>query len=88
MREALAEGAERYIRSLFFGEEPEGLTSRPPAGIAPLLLVDADASVLDAQLIVAAHLRRLRARPRRHVPPALIPTLTHHLETSWPRPTR
>ncbi|WP_433513823.1 hypothetical protein ACQP2T_61465 [Nonomuraea sp. CA-143628] len=76
---------ERYAHRMFISRAELGdLAGWNPTGLAPFLR---DIGLLDAQLIIATHLRKLRARPRWHVPPPLYPTLTS-LETSWPRTTR
>ncbi|MEU4231111.1 hypothetical protein AB0F17_43040 [Nonomuraea sp. NPDC026600] len=75
---------ERNVQRVFLSrDELDDLAGWNPTGLAPFLR---NVGVLDAQLTIATHLRALRARPRRHVPPALYPTLTS-LETSWPRTT-
>lgn len=77
---------ERYAYRVFVSRaDIDDLAGPDPTGIAPLLRMDIN--ILDAQLIIAAHLRALCARPRRHIPPALIPTVTSQ-ETLWPRTTR
>ncbi|TMR92583.1 hypothetical protein [Nonomuraea basaltis] len=75
---------ERYVNRVFLSRaELDDLAGWNPTGLAPLLR---EIGLFDVQLVIATHLRTLRARSRRHVPPALLPTLTSQ-ETPWPRTT-
>jgi hypothetical protein len=72
---------ERYAHRVFVSRtDLEDLTGGDPTGRLPFLR---DVGTFDAQLVIALHFRALRARPRRDVPPALLPTLTSQ-ETPWP----
>ncbi|MFI6900325.1 hypothetical protein ACIBKY_03635 [Nonomuraea sp. NPDC050394] len=63
----------RYEHRLFVSRaELDAAAAGNPTGLAPFLR---NIELFDAQLTIATHLRKLRARPRRHIPPALFPTL-------------
>ncbi|MFI6536669.1 hypothetical protein ACIBHY_29755 [Nonomuraea sp. NPDC050547] len=61
------------------------LADLPPSGLASRI-GHFQPELMEARFIIAKHLRSLRARPRPHIPPALLLTLTAQ-ETPWPRST-